>query len=168
MKIIRNQSPVAGTKGTSPTDACYRDFENECRRRGIRVTPQRMAVYRALAGDTSHPTADVLYARLRPAMSWLSLATVYRTLDSLEKEGLVRRVSTTGAVARYDANLRPHQHLVCRICGTIIDFENARLSSIALPELKSRDFLAEDLEIRVLGVCGSCRPGRAARADPKH
>jgi Fur family peroxide stress response transcriptional regulator len=137
---------------------CLR-FENVCRERGLRVTSQRLAVYRALAGDTSHPTADAIYAKLHPKMSWLSLATVYRILESLEREGFVRRVSTTNGVGRFDANLTPHQHLVCRSCGRMTDFEQESLSRLCLPQ-QTPGFMVEELEIRIIGTCEAChRPG---------
>src|SRR5689334_12073504 len=93
------------------------DFERACRTRGVRLTPQRLAVYRALAEDLTHPTADGVLGRVRARMPSVSPASVYRILDSLERKGLIRRVGTTDGIARYDANLERHQHLVCRKCG---------------------------------------------------
>lgn len=134
---------------------CQR-FEATCRERGIRVTPQRLALYGALAGDTGHPTAEVLLARLRPQLPSLSPASVYRILESLEAEGLVRRVSTPGGVSRYDANIAPHQHLVCRVCGRIDDVENDALAGLRLPAPDPAGFTAEAFDIRVVGVCAPC------------
>ena len=135
-------------------------FRSECRRRGLRVTPQRLAVYRALAADLTHPTAEAVWRRLRPELPSLSPATVYRVLESLEKELLVRRVSTTGSASRFDANVGPHQHLVCRVCG--------RMSDVSLPELTSEPvrhlgpeslggFVVDGIDVRILGRCATCR-----------
>jgi Fur family peroxide stress response transcriptional regulator len=139
-------------------------FEDQCRRHGVRVTPQRLAVYRVLAEDTTHPTADSVYARLRSSMRGLSLATVYRILESLEQEGFVRRVSTTDGIGRFDANMAPHQHLVCRSCGRISDFDHESLRRLEPPRDRLPDFLAEGLDIRIIGRCRQCRrnpePGR--------
>jgi Fur family transcriptional regulator, peroxide stress response regulator len=132
-------------------------FVERCRERGIRVTPQRLAVYRVLATDTSHPTAESVHDRLRGEMSSLSLATVYRILDTLEHEGLVRRVSTTDSAGRFDAKLTPHQHAVCRVCGAMADLEDKRFASVALPGTLPGGFEPEELDIRVLGTCRSCR-----------
>lgn len=142
------------------------DFERICRDRGIRVTPQRLAVYRALAEDLSHPTADHVYARLRPGMPTLSLATVYRILVSLEGEGLIRRVSTSHGVGRFDANLDAHQHLVCRVCGGMSDFEETSLARIHVPRKATPGFTAEGLDIRIIGLCDACRDsaGEAGRS----
>jgi len=144
-------------------------FEARCRERGLRITAQRLAVYRALAQDTTHPTAESLYERLRPGMSSLSLATVYRILESLEQEGMIRRVSTTDGVGRFDANLLGHQHLVCRVCGRMTDFEAESLSKIELPRATAGGFIAEELDIRVVGTCFDCRrtaSGRRGAAKP--
>ena len=131
-------------------------FEKECRGRGLRVTPQRLAVYRILAEETTHPTADAVHARLRPRMPSLSLATVYRVLESFAEQGLIRRVSTTGGVGRFDANLVPHQHLVCRTCGQMSDHQAEHLTGIGLQTLSTPGFLPERLDIRVVGLCRAC------------
>ena len=142
-------------------------FQEECRRRRLRVTVQRLAVYRALAGDTTHPTADSLYAELRAAMIGLSLATVYRVLESLEREGFVCRVSSQDGVGRFDANLAQHQHLICRSCGGITDLEDESLAQLKLPRLSLAQFTPEALDIRVIGICARCRPGTGKKSRTK-
>jgi Fe2+ or Zn2+ uptake regulation protein len=116
-----------------------------------------MAVFEALVRDVSHPAADALYAELRKTMHTLSLSTVYRILESLENEGLIRRVSATNGSARYEGNLVPHQHLVCRCCGSITDFEDESLSRFRLPGGEYNGFIAEELDVRVVGTCPDCR-----------
>jgi Fe2+ or Zn2+ uptake regulation protein len=133
-------------------------FARRCRAHGVRVTAQRLAVYRALAGDPSHPTADAIYRRLRSRLPSLSPATVYRVLESLEGNGLLRRVSTTGGAARFDANLAPHQHLICRVCGRMTDvraptLEVSRVAAEARPR-----FVVEDVDVRIVGRCETCPP----------
>ncbi len=154
---IKNRGTMSVREARDVDHWCRR-FEDKCRSRGIRVTSQRLAVYRALAEDLSHPTADAVYARLRPAMSSLSLATVYRILESLEEEGLIRRVSTTDGVGRFDANMSVHQHLYCRLCGRLADVRVQELSDLELPGIGAGGFDAEELDIRVVGTCRECRP----------
>jgi len=115
-----------------------------------------MAVFQALAQTTEHPTADSLYARLHEAMPALSLSTVYRILESLVREGLILRVSSTNGIARYDGNRRPHQHLVCRVCGRIIDIADDSLSALEMPCTDLAGFVPEELEIRIVGTCAEC------------
>ncbi len=138
-------------------------FQELCRTRGIRVTAQRLAVYRALAEDATHPTAESIHARLRGSMSSLSPATVYRVLEFLEKEDLVRRVSTTEGVSRFDAKISWHQHLVCRGCGLMTDYEQGLPPGLRLPRLGTGGFVAENYDIRVIGLCSKCRSSPLAK-----
>jgi len=93
-------------------------FEKLCQSRGIRVTAQRLAVYKALAEDLAHATAESVYARLSKRLPGLSFATIYRTLQFFENEKLIRKVSSPGAIGRCNANVDPHQHLARRVGST--------------------------------------------------
>jgi Fur family peroxide stress response transcriptional regulator len=150
--------------GAAPRGA--RGFAELCRERGIRVTAQRLAVYETLAADLAHPSAETVHARLRRRMPSLSLATVYRILDSLEAEKLIRRVSTTSGVARFDANLDVHQHLVCRVCGRISDVQAPALASADPARLTFAGFEVEGLDVRILGRCRRCR-AESPRRPPR-
>lgn len=130
------------------------EFEKLCRARGIRVTPQRLAVYRALSEDLAHPTAESVYSRLSKQLPGLSQATIYRTLQFLEDEKLIRRVSSPGAIGRFDANVDPHQHLLCRVCGSLEDISIPALHNAVLPKVSG--FTVEELDIRLVGKCGAC------------
>lgn len=138
-------------------DAQRRYFISQCRSRGLRVTTQRLEVFRTLAQNDNHPTVESLHGRLRKTMPSLSLSTVYRILESLENGGLIRRVSSTNGMVRYDGNLCPHQHLVCRRCGRMTDIEDESLSQLRLPDVRFSGFSAEELDIRIVGTCADCR-----------
>ncbi|MDC0746826.1 Fur family transcriptional regulator [Polyangium mundeleinium] len=88
---------------------------------GLKLTPQRLAIARELAGDPTHPTAQELFERLRPAMPTMSFATVYNTLDALAAAGLCVPLSLSPGAARFDANMAPHNHAVCDRCGLVRD-----------------------------------------------
>jgi Fur family peroxide stress response transcriptional regulator len=169
---IKGARPQAADSDRSPRSAIEiadwcRRFESLCRRRSIRVTAQRLAVYEALARDPAHPTADAIYARLRAGMASLSPATVYRILEFLEREGLVRRVSTTAGVGRFDANLTRHQHLVCRVCGSMTDFQQELPSQLKLPQRGTGGFLAQEFDVRIVGICARCHSARPAQKSVK-
>ena len=158
VRIIRNTL----TRKTAELDRWCSDFEKLCRSRSIRVTAQRLAVYRALAEDLAHPTAESVYNRLSKQLPGLSLATIYRTLEFFEGENLIRRVSSPGSIGRFDANVDPHQHLVCRVCGSLEDISVPELHSAALPKVSG--FTVEELDIRLVGRCEACsRPKAKAR-----
>lgn len=177
MRVTRSSEPVPPTDA----DALSLAFARRCREQGVRVTAQRLAVYRALAEDPSHPTAAALYRRLRRAMPSLSPATVYRVLESLVQDGLLRRVSTTGGAGRFDANLTPHQHLICRVCGRMTDVHAPAVPAVPAVEVgrvaaQARPrFVVENVDVRIVGRCETCPPGpdgprgparAAARARP--
>ncbi len=87
----------------------------------LRCTPQRRALYEALAETTSHPTAEELYQLVRQTTEQLSRATVYNTLETLCEVGLVRKLPTGCGYCRYDADTREHVHLCFRQDGTVCD-----------------------------------------------
>ena len=151
MRINRSKSSARHSR---EVDRWCLEFETLCRVRGVRVTPQRLAVYRALAEDLTHPTADSVYRKLKEHYPGLSQATVYRTLEFLEREALIRRVSAPEAVGRFDANLAGHQHLVCRLCGSMTDVSLPELHEPELPAVSG--FIVEELDIKLVGRCRAC------------
>ena len=88
---------------------------------GLKVTPQRLAIVRELAADPTHPTAQELFERLRPALPTMSFATVYNTLDALASAGLCAALSLAPGAARFDPNMGAHHHAVCDRCGLVRD-----------------------------------------------
>jgi Fur family transcriptional regulator, peroxide stress response regulator len=90
---------------------------------GMRLTRQRLAIYRELTGRFDHPDVDTLYQAVRPRIPQISLFTVYRTMNALEDAGMVWRVATWKGHARYDGNVHTHGHFLCEKCGMIHDIE---------------------------------------------
>jgi Fur family peroxide stress response transcriptional regulator len=139
------------------------DLVSRCRAAGMSVTPQRMAIYRALLEADDHPSPDSLYSRVRADLPSLSLATVYKVLEALVALGLVHEVANVSGIKRYDANIEQHHHLVCTHCGTIVDFYDLKLDALQPPRRASRvtGFVAEKVMVQVLGSCARC--ARSAR-----
>jgi Fur family peroxide stress response transcriptional regulator len=132
-------------------------FRRRCADLGLALTPQRLAIYQVLAADDSHPGAEDIYRRVKPAVPSLSLGTVYRTLELFEAQGLVSRVHALGDQARFDANLDAHHHLVCVHCRRMIDFADPRLEQLPIREAAPDDFQVLGHRLHVLGLCGSCQ-----------
>ena len=130
-------------------------FTEACRERGLPVTHQRLAVFRALLESESHPDADAIHQSLRRAYPTLSLGTVYKTLEMLQSLGLARAVSSPGPTRRFDGNQSPHHHLWCSRCGRLTDVELEELKDIALPA--GLDFQVLDLTIQFNGICSRCK-----------
>jgi Fur family peroxide stress response transcriptional regulator len=90
---------------------------------GIRVTAQRLAVAEALEASSDHPTAQVVYERVRLRFPQITLGTIYNTLAMLEERGFVHAL-TFARGTRYDTNVTPHVNLVCVECGCIVDADD--------------------------------------------
>jgi Fur family peroxide stress response transcriptional regulator len=131
------------------------DLVQRCRAGGMNVTPQRLAIYRALLESEDHPSPEGLYQRVRPQMPSLSLATIYKALDALVRLGVVTEVSVVGEGKRYDANLDRHHHLVCTRCKSVIDYYDETLDAIAPPRALP-GFTAQAVSVQVMGVCATC------------
>jgi len=101
--------------------ACERrdEFAARCRASGLAVTPQRLAIIDALLASTSHPCAEEIFAAVRTQHPYISLATIHRTLETFCRIGEARKVTVLHDSARYDANLTPHQHVVCIDCRAV-------------------------------------------------
>jgi len=129
-------------------------FKQRVKESGLKVTPQRLAVYRELASRSDHPSAEELFESLKDKIEGISLTTVYRTLSSLERAGLVQRVPTLKDKVRYDARLEPHSHFLCLKCGKIYDLEV--LPEVDLQELRE---VGEPMSCSVIcyGICRECR-----------
>ena len=97
---------------------------------GMRLTRQRLAIYRELASRFDHPDVDHLYQAVKPRIPQISLFTVYRTMNALESAGMVLRVATWKGHARYDGNMEAHAHFLCESCGRIHDVELQDLSAL--------------------------------------
>jgi Fur family peroxide stress response transcriptional regulator len=107
-----------------------------------------------VAQTGEHPDVETLFKRVREKMPTVSHDTVYRTLASLEKIGLISRVDPAGGRTRYDANCDKHHHFVCRKCGSITDIYFDELP--VLPEAIGDLGNAESLHVQVRGVCHNC------------
>lgn len=130
-----------------------------CREAGMNVTPQRIAIYRALLASEEHPTPEMLYRVVGHEMPSLSLATIYKTLDALAAVGLVRSVAVESDKRRYDANDEPHHHLVCSACGRIRDFYSDEFDTL-LPQKRVLGFVPQAISVNITGICADCRGKR--------
>ena len=138
------------------------ELVERCRARGMNVTPQRMAIYRALLEADDHPSPEALYRRVRPGMPSMSLATIYKALDALVSLGLAQEVSATGDVKRYDANMSRHHHLMCTGCGAIRDFDDEALDRVSPPR-RLGGFVAHAVSVQIAGLCAACAREGVAR-----
>jgi len=131
-------------------------FIEACRKRDLRITPQRLEVFKELAQATDHPTAEVLHQRLLQRMPTLSQDTVYRTLGTFLEIGLINKVETTESHAHFEVTEVQHHHLICEQCKKIIDFEWQQVDDAALPDETRLLGRFERKNVVVYGTCRDC------------
>jgi Fe2+ or Zn2+ uptake regulation protein len=137
-------------------DSVTDDLSIALRERGMRVTPQRVVLHRALTELDRHVTADELLESVADRLPNVSLPTIYATLELLEELGMVRRVQRAGT-ALFDPRTDPHHHLICTACGSIEDLDST-LETAALKRAAAKHgFEQERIEAVVHGRCASCR-----------
>lgn len=132
-------------------------FERVCREKGVKLTHQRIEIFREVAQTGEHPDADQVFRRVRLRIPTVSLDTVYRTLWRLKDLGLVETLGSSRERSRFDANLTPHHHFVCRKCGFTRDFYSDALGTVSIPESVDAFGSVESTHVEVRGICRSCQ-----------
>ena len=123
----------------------------------LKHSRQRDAIRENLRLRRDHPTADMVYADIRKDYPSISLGTVYRNLALLTDLGEVRRLSTDDGADRYDGNLEPHDHFVCRCCREITDMPRVGRTELIGQAQEEFDGTIDDCRIVFYGTCGECR-----------
>jgi Fur family peroxide stress response transcriptional regulator len=141
-------------------------FEQVCRDGGVRLTPQRLEIFREVAQSGDHPDAETVYKRVRKRMPTVSLDTVYRTLWLLNEHGLVTTLGPSRERTRFDANLTRHHHFVCVQCGSTRDFTCEELDELELPASARALGRIETTLVEARGVCRECAGDAVGTADP--
>ncbi len=132
-------------------------FKQVCKSRRVSLTPQRLAIMRALIARRDHPTADQLYDDLSCQMPGMSRTTVYRVLDTFVSLGLVRKVDSRASKAHFDADVSRHPHLVCLNCGIVCDFQDRDFGLLQPPAVTDDGFEIVDYAVTLVGYCRQCR-----------
>jgi Fur family transcriptional regulator, peroxide stress response regulator len=128
---------------------------------GIRLTPQRLAIAEVVINSADHPTVRDVYQRVKAFFPYVTLATVYSTLTTLEESGIVRQLPFQRQ-SRYDANLSPHANLVCVSCGTVVDADVGQETVAELEAViaQESDFKVASQRVDFYGWCSGCVPHR--------
>ncbi len=132
-------------------------FERLCHEHGLRATVQRRVILEAVLGLDNHPTADQVYENVVGRLPGVSRTTVYRTLESLARLGVITKACHPGAVARYDRRTDLHHHLICLHCDGITDISDARLDDLGIPDTSAYGFEVADFRVQLRGLCRRCR-----------
>ena len=131
---------------------------HQLRQRGYRITPQREMIVQALASAGDHVTVEAIYAQVKDRSSAVNIATVYRTLETLVAEGLIRRTSLRNGQAFYVTNQHgPHIHLVCRQCGGLISVTPVGIAPLVEQIQAEHHFTADLQHLSITGLCAACQ-----------
>jgi Fur family peroxide stress response transcriptional regulator len=130
-------------------------FTEGLRNAGVKVTHQRLEIFRELALSTAHPDAETIYRHVRKRMPTVSLDTVYRTLWLLLDLGLVRSIGGRDRV-RFDGNAKDHHHFICQRCGETQDFYHEVFDHLELPGDIGELGRVECLQVELRGLCVKC------------
>jgi Fur family peroxide stress response transcriptional regulator len=131
-------------------------FEKVCRSAGVKLTHQRMEIFREVAQNGDHPDAETVCRGVRKRIPTMSLDTVYRALWLLNDLGLVTTLGPPRERTRFDANLRRHHHFVCLRCGLTRDFYSSAFDGLRLPRSIKAIGRVETTRLEARGVCLKC------------
>jgi Fur family peroxide stress response transcriptional regulator len=132
------------------------NFLEKCRENGLKITPQRVAIYEELTRGKEHPSADLLHRRLKKTFPNISLDTVNRTLLTFSQIGIIRVVEGYGQPKRFDYNVESHHHFRCIRCDSIVDFYDKSLDDLKVPKEILRKFTVFNKKVVLEGICDRC------------
>ncbi|MEX0968524.1 MAG: Fur family transcriptional regulator [Bacteroidia bacterium] len=138
------------------------EVNERLRSSGLKVTPQRSVIYSMLFRARNHPTAEQVFDLIHESHPSISLATVYKTMETLEKNGLLVKVKTAGDRTRYDANTDHHNHIYCTKTNRIIDYEDNQLKQMLQEYFREKgieNFKVNDIRLQINGEIIDARKG---------
>lgn len=139
-------------------------FKQIAREAGVKLTHQRLEIFKVVASSEMHPSADAVHKALQTDMPTVSLDTVYRTLWLLADLGVLTAVGPRYSGVRFDANVTHHHHYRCVRCGLLRDFESSELNSLPIPDSVQCFGEVVSAQVEVRGICAKCA---AAAAEPE-
>lgn len=134
------------------------DTGDQLRAHGLRVTAPRTAVLQAVSELPGHPDTELIAHRARALIGRISRQSVYDSLHTLTRVGLLRRIDPAGSPARYETRVGDnHHHLVCRVCGKVEDVDCAAGDLPRLVPSQAHGFSVVETEVTFWGRCSACQ-----------
>lgn len=131
-------------------------IQQQMKTKGLRITPQRYAVYANLLARCDHPTVEQILNEVNQDLPIASKASVYSALTVLREVGLVREVLLDEGITRYDGRTDPHHHFICLNCGGIFDLEWDTFQDLPMKQLP-KGLKGKCYEVTVKGQCDRCQ-----------
>jgi Fur family peroxide stress response transcriptional regulator len=123
----------------------------------FRQSKQRIRILELLRSTEIHPSADWLYEKLKNEFPRLSFGTVYRNLSVLIEQGLIKKIHFGSTFDRFEANIKPHYHLICESCGKILDFEMPIYDDLNFQAKQRTNFIIHHHKLEFFGLCEECK-----------
>ncbi|MCX8034045.1 MAG: transcriptional repressor [Thermodesulfovibrio sp.] len=143
-------------EGRSIQEEVLPEFVQKCKEFGLKITPQRIAIYKEVLNSGNHPSAEAIYKRVKQSHPAISFDTVNRTLLTFAEIGLLEIVEGSGDVRRFDPNNKNHHHFRCKNCGKIIDFYNKTYDNLEIPDYIKERFIVNKIKVLLEGICNNC------------
>mgnify|MGYP001050248725 CR=1 FL=1 len=141
-----------------PTTDRLEHLLHELRQRGCRLTPQRLAILRAVLSSEEHPTAEQIHTQVRAEFPMTSLATVYNTLGLLKEMGAVLEIGLGYGSTRFDGlRPEPHPHLICTQCHAILDADLPEMEQLGETVRQATGFQVKSHRFDFFGICPQCQ-----------
>ena len=138
------------------TDESVNQFRVKCKTHGLSMTPQRLAIYKAMIESIDHPSAENIYHVVHASFPDIALDTVYRTLSTFSEIGVIHVVEGYGEAKRYDPDIKPHHHFRCTRCNKIVDlYEDSIEKPKISPRLKKK-YNVSNVKVVLEGACDKC------------
>ena len=137
--------------------SCAADYVPQLRARGYRMTPQRMAILHVLHHSGKHLSPTDVYEQAREELPGITETTVYRTLEFLAENGLVRPAHMGSGHLVYEIARHEHHHLVCRNCGNTMEVEHSLFKSMYHKLETESGYKLTDSHLTFLGLCPDCQ-----------
>lgn len=135
------------------------DIRNKFSEKGLKITPQRVVILEAIYKLNNHPTADNIITYIRESHPNIATGTVYKVLETLVENGLIKKVTTDKDIMRYDGNIENHHHLYCSECNLIEDYRDEELDKLLHNHFKNKNikgFKIEDIVLQIRGTFNKC------------
>ncbi|MDR4508777.1 MAG: transcriptional repressor [Candidatus Brocadiaceae bacterium] len=124
--------------------------------RGLKITPQRLMIFKALESDKCHPSAEQVYKRVKEIYPSVSFTTIYKTLETLRDLGKIKELTIDEDRKHYDINTSIHHHFICSTCKVILDVFEDFSPNIDVPTSLEKDFTVSEFQISFYGTCKNC------------
>jgi Fe2+/Zn2+ uptake regulation proteins len=135
------------------------ELEEKLRQKNLKITPQRLEILRAIQNQHSHPSAESVFLSVKKRCPAVSLATVYKTLETLVEIGEIKVAVVCQGRTLYDTRLDKHHHFICQSCGYVEDVEmNLNCLEVCFPQKVPGHYHVHSSEVVFHGLCPQCEP----------